>query len=148
MKYHSGQYLQPGFIQVRLCQVLVWYGYDNQKVAPNSKSTLQRIRTIFENTVLDALRTFKSHFRLSECQDEDKKEKKKNDLSKGQRKLKKRHEKSVMILILIVTVFVVCHSFRLGVQTYQVGFLCFTNPVQLKLMGIPITSILWIQSTT
>ena len=43
----------------------------------------------------------------------------KNPLSKGQRKLKKRHEKSVIILILIVAVFVVCHSFRLGVQTYQ-----------------------------
>ena len=43
----------------------------------------------------------------------------KTPLSKGQRKLKKRHEKSVIILILIVAVFVVCHSFRLGVQTYQ-----------------------------
>ena len=48
---------------------------------------------------------------------------KKSGLSKGQKKLKKRHEKSVVILVLIVTVFVVCHSFRLGVQTYQVNFL-------------------------
>ena len=45
-------------------------------------------------------------------------------LSEGQRKLKKRHEKSIMILILIVIVFVVCHAFRLGVQTYQV---CIVN---------------------
>ena len=41
-------------------------------------------------------------------------------LSQGQKKLKKRHEKSVVILVLIVAVFVLCHSFRLGVQTYQV----------------------------
>ncbi|CAB4068333.1 unnamed protein product [Lepeophtheirus salmonis] len=37
----------------------------------------------------------------------------------GQKKLRKRHEKSVFILILIVFVFIVCHSFRLGVQVYQ-----------------------------
>ena len=43
-----------------------------------------------------------------------------NQLSYGQKKLKKRHEKSVVILVLIVIVFVLCHSFRLGVQTYQV----------------------------
>ena len=43
-----------------------------------------------------------------------------NELSYGQKKLKKRHEKSVVILVLIVIVFVLCHSFRLGVQTYQV----------------------------
>ena len=42
-------------------------------------------------------------------------------LSKGQKKLKKRHEKSVVILVLIVTVFVICHSFRIGVLTYQVS---------------------------
>ena len=41
-------------------------------------------------------------------------------LSHGQKKLKKRHEKSVVILVLIIAVFVLCHSFRLGVQTYQV----------------------------
>ena len=45
---------------------------------------------------------------------------KKNTLSKGQRKLKKRHEKSVIILILIVSVFLACHSFRLGLQIYQI----------------------------
>ena len=45
---------------------------------------------------------------------------KKNPLSKGQRKLKKRHEKSVIILILIVSVFLACHSFRLGLQIYQI----------------------------
>ena len=47
-----------------------------------------------------------------------------NELSYGQKKLKKRHEKSVVILVLIVIVFVLCHSFRLGVQTYQVHQNC------------------------
>ena len=47
-----------------------------------------------------------------------------NELSYGQKKLKKRHEKSVVILVLIVIVFVLCHSFRLGVQTYQVRQNC------------------------
>ena len=47
-----------------------------------------------------------------------------NQLSYGQKKLKKRHEKSVVILVLIVIVFVLCHSFRLGVQTYQVRQNC------------------------
>jgi hypothetical protein len=41
-------------------------------------------------------------------------------LSDGQKKLRKRHEKTVVILILIVLVFLICHSFRLGVQTFQV----------------------------
>lgn len=40
--------------------------------------------------------------------------------TRGQRVLRKRHEKSVLILVLIVFVFLVCHSFRLGVQTFQV----------------------------
>lgn len=39
--------------------------------------------------------------------------------TRGQRVLRKRHEKSVLILVLIVFVFLVCHSFRLGVQTFQ-----------------------------
>lgn len=43
------------------------------------------------------------------------------NLSEGQKKLRKRHEKTVIILILIVLVFLICHSFRLGVQTYQVN---------------------------
>ena len=32
----------------------------------------------------------------------------------------KRHEKSVLILVLIVVVFLASHSFRLGLQSYQV----------------------------
>ena len=39
-----------------------------------------------------------------------------------QRVLRKRHEKSVLILVLIVFIFIVCHSFRLGVQTYQARY--------------------------
>ncbi|CAB4068014.1 unnamed protein product [Lepeophtheirus salmonis] len=37
----------------------------------------------------------------------------------GQKKLRKRHEKSVLILVLIVFVFLICHFFRLGVQIFQ-----------------------------
>jgi hypothetical protein len=43
------------------------------------------------------------------------------NLSAGQQKMRKRHEKTVLILILIVLVFLICHSFRLGVQTFQVN---------------------------
>jgi len=104
-----------------ICQTSVSFG----KICALSKCSVFP-KENFWSSCLNYLR--KIHFvfrieRIEEFKEETKTEKSKRGLSAGQKKLRKRHEKSVIILILIVAVFVVCHSFRLGVQTYQVKLL-------------------------
>ena len=99
---------------------LFWEDHPNLAYAPCIKLFQQK--TIFQCQLIQRFLFLSSiSIAVEPIQSKTSPTNKKAWLSKGQKKLKKRHEKSVVILVLIVTVFVICHSFRIGVLTYQVS---------------------------